>query len=196
MAIVSVINPDGTPVDFSQVTPWDGESGSLTPGNYIFEVTEVAQEMSSNNKPQLVLHLVVINGDTQIHNGQNTMHWISLTAKAAGRYVNFLQAIGIDFMGPVDDQDFLGRQFQGEVFEQPYTVIDPIKGPIVKTRNKIRKETPIEGAAAQAAPAPAPPPATAPARVVAPARALPPQARGAAVLPRPGQRVPMPGTRK
>jgi hypothetical protein len=202
MAIVSIQNADGTPFNLAEADAWDGEGGNFPiPGNYIFEITAAVQENSSQGKPQLMLDLVVVQGETtETENGKTMKHWVSLTAKAAGRLKNLLDACGI-VPAPegFDDQELPGKQFWAEVFEDEYMQTTPM-GPVPKKSTKIRKEIAVEGAVTQASPrAAAPAPKPAPAAAAAPARAaapkLPAGPRVATSLPAPGQRLPMP-TRK
>ena len=96
MAIVTVLDENGQPMDLSNVQAWDGESSLVPPGNYTFEVAGVTQEQSNNGKPQLALDLTVVAAEgTEQYNGSKMKHWISLTAAAAGRLKNFLDAVGI-----------------------------------------------------------------------------------------------------
>jgi len=213
MARLLVVDENNNPIDMAQVAAWDGESNGVPPGTYIFEIVGATQEMSNNQKPQLVLDLIVIAGDgTEAYNGAKQKHWTSLTAKAAGRLKNLLNAVGL-VAGPegLDDQELIGRQFQADVVEEPYTE-QTATGPVEKTSCKIKHEVPVGSAEAVSAaapasvpaPAPAPAPAAAPAvrpapavaPAAAPARAQAPQQpsalaqpRVASALPRPGQRI-------
>lgn len=209
MAIVQIIGASGQAVDMSNVRAWDGESGGIQPpGWYDFTIDEVVQEASSQGNPQLVLSLTVLNGlETEINNGRQTKHWISLTEKAAGRLKNFLDAVGLVVGAEgFDDQDLVGRSFRAEVFESMYTKEDAVNGPTEKTSYKIRKEMSIpaaEGDVPAAAAAPSAPPAQAPAQAApaqrtAPPKANPPTQQRPPVVqqPRPGQRLPTPGVRK
>jgi hypothetical protein len=206
MAVVTILGPDGAAVDTSQVQAWDGESGSLTPGNYIFAITEAVQEASARKgTPQLKLTLEVINGDTEVHNGQTAWHNLNLKGDnersaraAAGRMVNFMQAVGVE--PGFDDQDLIGKMFMAEVKLQEYEDTDGLGNKIPKTRTQICKEQPAPGATPAAAPPAAAPvarpaPAAAPpARAAAPA--LPPGPRVATSLPVAGQRMPIPMPKK
>lgn len=218
MSPITIIDESGAPVDLTQIPAWDGEGGGIQPpGWYSFEITDVALEQSSKGNPQLVLTLTVLSGDdTQDNNGRTTKHWVALTAKAAGRFVNMCNAVGLAVSPAPDEQDFIGRQFRAEVFENHYKETDPVQGDIDKVSYKIRKEMPIDNgeapaaapeaaaAPAQAAPPPAAPAQAAPAQAAsvqqkpAPARpAQPAQPRVAgAVQARPGQRLPSPSARK
>ena len=128
MAIVSIIGSDGAPMNLGEVQAWNGVGGGLTPGNYIFEVEEVIQEAAkSSGNLQLVVTLRVLNGDTEVHNGQTTKHWLSLTPKAAGRLKAFMDAVGLAPGADgtsFDDQELVGRQFMAEVFEQDVRLPD------------------------------------------------------------------------
>jgi len=206
MARVTIVGEDGQPFDLSQAQPWDGESNGVPPGTYIFDIAGAAQEMSNNGKPQLVLDLIVVAGDgTEAYNGAKQKHWVPLTAKAAGRLKNLLDAVGLA-VGPegFDDQDLLGRQFQADVVEEQYEEMSPT-GPVPKTSRKIKHEVPVAGSetpaqasTSTAAPAPAPAPAAAapaqparpatpPAKPAAPVAAAAPRVKS--TLPRPGQLV-------
>jgi hypothetical protein len=196
----------GQPIDLRNVQAWDGEAFSMTPGEYLFEVETATREQSSQQKPQLAFDLKVIQGlNTDVHNGGAMKHWISLAPKAAGRLVNFMNATGVvlDAEGGCDDQEFVGRRFIGEVYEDQYQKgINPENGePIMKTSSKIRKERPEEGAdTAAATPAPQPNPAPAlHAPPVAPQAQRPGPALPRLVnapLPRPGTRAVIPGSRR
>ena len=206
MARVQVFDENNVVVDLNSVQPWDGEGFAITPGDYTFEVKTVLQTVSKQNKPQLKMELGVIAGEvTEAHNGATMRHWISLSPKAAPRLRAFMDAIGItaDAEGGFDDQDFVGRQFIAEVYEDQYQkgVNLETGEPIMKTTSKIRKERMLEGSqqagapqptpAAKAAPSPRPSLGTPPARPTVP---MLPRVTG--VIPRPGQRVPLPGAKR
>jgi hypothetical protein len=211
-----IIEESGQPMDLATVKAWDGEFQGLTPGDYLFQVEEASQEASkTKGTPQLVVKCLVIQGfTTETHNGNKITHWVALTAKAAGRLKNFLDATGLvpDADGGFDDQDLVGRYFIAEAFDQEYTKVD---GQGVETKTvstKLKKERPYGETAAEppaapppavqpappppAQPAPPPPPPAQPAPPpAAPTRAQAPQLPRAAVathLLRPGQRLPVP----
>lgn len=204
MAIVTVVDENNQPIDLNAAQAWDGESSMVPPGIYVFEIEGAAQEMSGAQppKPQLVLDLIVVAAEgTEQYNGSKMKHWVSLTAKAAGRLKNLLDAVGlVPGADGFDDQDLIGRQFEAEVFENEYKVMDPVNGEVTKKSTKIRKELPVGGVAASTAPAapapaaapaaaPAPAPAAAPARTAAPARPAAPAKPPTRPLPTPGSRV-------
>lgn len=208
MAILTVVDENGQAVDLNAVAAWDGESSMLPPGNYTFEITGVEQGMSSSAqpKPQLTLDLQVVAAEgSDQYNGAKCKHRVPLTAKAAGRCKNLLDAVGLNPEG-LDDQALIGCQFNAEVIENQYTKMDPVLGEQVKTNTKIQKESPagpfgVEAAAApESAPAADPAPAAAPTaaaapaqrpaapaqRQAAPAQAQRPAAPAQRTLPRPG----------
>ena len=200
MARVQVMDENGQPIDLRGIQPWDGEAFSITPGEYLFEVETATREQSSQQKPQLAFDLKVVQGlNTDVHNGGQMKHWISLAPKAAGRLVNFMNATGVvpDAEGGCDDQEFVGRQFIGEVYESPYQKgVNPETGePIMKTSSKIRKERPSEETAS-AAPTPTPihTASTAPVAPAAPRAPTLPRIVNNPI--RPGTRAPLPGTKR
>jgi hypothetical protein len=173
-------------VNLNETAAWDGEQSTLPPGEFMFEVIDctIKPPKKDGQSPQLEFDLEVLAGvDTDQCNGQSKKHWLSLAPKAAGRVRNMLDACGVapDADGGFDSDDFKGKQFIAESYEETYDKPDLTTGetkPVIN--NRLRKERPVEagwsGGGEVAQPEqpeqPAKPAATAPVKR-APAQAAP-----------------------
>lgn len=186
-------------VDLNQISPWDGGSSMLPPGEYVFEIAEcvVVPPKKADGSPQLEFDLVVQGGaDSDQYNGIERKHWLSLAPKAAGRVRNMLDATGVqpEADGSFDSDLFKGTQFIAEVYEDTYQKADLTVPSGVRevVTNKIRKERPVSagwsnGVETAPASAPASTPAPAP---KAPAPGPTPKAPAPAPTPAPGSGLP------
>ena len=75
---------------------WSGEKLGLPPGDYQATITEVARDTSSNGNPQLIVTFKVTEGDSK---DKTIRAWYTQTAKAIGRLMNLLNAVGIKLDG-------------------------------------------------------------------------------------------------
>ena len=147
----------------------------LPAGDYLFEIDEVEQTMSSNEKPQLKISMHVVDGE---HAGAKSTLWLSLVPQAAFRVENLLNAVlqpgqyeavetgevkkykGEEqpiYTFEFDTDDMLGQQVIYEVGQREYPAGSG------KFQNEFITATPAE----QAAPAPSAKPVATAARPAA-----------------------------
>lgn len=87
-----------TSINLDGVEAWG--TGVLSPGRHIVKI-ESAEDTSTNDKPQVELKFQAIAGAEA---GLGIRDWLTLTPKAFGRVVQFLNAVGIQIPG--GDFDF------------------------------------------------------------------------------------------
>lgn len=76
--------------DLSKTETWGGGFSLLPEGTYVVRVVDASEGTSSNNNPQIIVDLEVINGDQK---GQTLKDWITVTEKSLGRVKGILAAL-------------------------------------------------------------------------------------------------------
>lgn len=76
--------------DLSSTEAWAGGFTLLPEGTYVVRVVDASEGTSSNNNPQIIVDLEVIDGEQK---GQTLRDWITVTANSLGRVKGILAAL-------------------------------------------------------------------------------------------------------
>lgn len=76
--------------DLSKTESWSGGFALLPEGTYVVRVVDASEGTSSNNNPQIIVDLEVIDGEQK---GQTLRDWITVTEASLGRVKGILAAL-------------------------------------------------------------------------------------------------------
>lgn len=151
------------------VTPWDGASQTINPGEYHLRCTKVEGGLSAAGKAKMVMSYEVVEpvGDRAEDNadmvGRTIVQSVSLNLEndtVRSRLAALVKALlgGPDARGGFDPNAFVGSEMIAEVAAQEYSKSNPLtQEPEVRTSIKIMRERSLDAYYGQQAPAPAAP---------------------------------------